>query len=106
MSAEIGTKITGGTVTTVRLREAGGGTVKVKVRADGTAWVPAKPLKTNKRYEAEVTAADGAGKPQSASTSLTTMGPAVAYHGHRPVPVRRQHVRRREAGGWWSSSRV
>jgi lipoprotein-anchoring transpeptidase ErfK/SrfK len=72
-SAEILTKITGGKVTAVRLTESGGGTVAGALRDDGSAWVPAKPLKNNKRYAAEVTATDDAGQPQSASTSFTTM---------------------------------
>ncbi len=74
VSAEIGTTVTGGEVTTVKLREVGGGTVAGAMREDGSAWVPAKPLKTDKRYEAEVTAEDAAGKPQTASTTFTTMG--------------------------------
>jgi lipoprotein-anchoring transpeptidase ErfK/SrfK len=73
VSAEIGTKITGGEVTAVKLREAGGGSVAGALREDGSAWVPAKALKHNKLYEAVVTAADASGQPQTVSTSFTTM---------------------------------
>lgn len=49
VSAEIGTAVTGGEVGTVKLREVGGDTVAGALREDGSAWVSAKPLKTNKR---------------------------------------------------------
>jgi lipoprotein-anchoring transpeptidase ErfK/SrfK len=74
ISTEIVAKVSGGKLGTVTLREAGGGAVKGALRDDGSAWVPDKPLKTNKRYEAVVTAADAAGQPQTATTSFTTMG--------------------------------
>jgi lipoprotein-anchoring transpeptidase ErfK/SrfK len=73
VSAEIGTKIAGGRVTAVKLREVGGGAVPGALRDDRSAWVPARPLKHNKRYEAVVTAADASGQPQTASTSFITM---------------------------------
>lgn len=73
VSAEIGTAVKGGAVTSVTLAEKGGKAVAGALREDKSAWVPAKPLKNDKVYEATVTATDGAGQPQSASVSFTTM---------------------------------
>ena len=74
VSAEIGTKVAGGKITAVALREVGGKTVAGRLRDDGSAWVPGKPLRTNKRYEATVTAVDPAGAQKKVTTSFTTMG--------------------------------
>ena len=74
VSAEIGVKVSGGKVTTVSLNDDKGKTVSGALREDGSAWVPAKPLKNSKRYEATVTAADDAGRTKTATTSFTTMG--------------------------------
>jgi lipoprotein-anchoring transpeptidase ErfK/SrfK len=74
ISAEIGFKVSGGKVTTVALKDASGKEVAGALREDGSAWVPSKPLKVSKRYDATVTAVDGAGATKTASTSFTTMG--------------------------------
>jgi lipoprotein-anchoring transpeptidase ErfK/SrfK len=74
VSAEIGVKLTGGTVKTVELRDADGKTVSGTMREDGSAWVPAKTLKNSQRYEATVVAADQAGTTTTSKTSFTTMG--------------------------------
>jgi lipoprotein-anchoring transpeptidase ErfK/SrfK len=74
VSAEIGFKVSGGKVTTVALKDSAGKAVSGELRDDGSAWVPSKPLKTNKKYEATVTAVDPAGATKTASTSFTTMG--------------------------------
>lgn len=74
VSVEIGTKVRGGTLGGVTLRETGGGkAVAGELRADGSAWVPGKPLKNNKRYEATVTASDASGAAQTTTVSFTTM---------------------------------
>ncbi len=74
VSVEIGTKVTGGTVGSVTLREAGGGkTVAGELRADSSAWVPGKPLKNSTEYEATVTATDASGAPRTKTVSFTTM---------------------------------
>jgi lipoprotein-anchoring transpeptidase ErfK/SrfK len=73
ISAEITAKVDGGKLTAVALREAGGSAVAGELRGDGSAWVPAKPLKNNKGYEATVTATNGAGQAQTVTTSFTTM---------------------------------
>ena len=74
VSAEIGFKVSGGKVTSVALKDSSGKSVSGSLREDGSAWVPAKPLKTNKKYEATVTAVDEAGATKTAGTSFTTMG--------------------------------
>jgi lipoprotein-anchoring transpeptidase ErfK/SrfK len=74
VSAEIGFKVSGGKVTTVALKDASGKAVSGALRDDGSAWVPSKPLKTNKKYDATVTAVDSAGGTKTAGTSFTTMG--------------------------------
>jgi lipoprotein-anchoring transpeptidase ErfK/SrfK len=74
VSAEIGFKVSGGKVTTVALKDSSGKSVSGTLREDGSAWVPSKPLKTNKKYAATVTAVDAAGGTKTASTSFTTMG--------------------------------
>ncbi|RZU52315.1 L,D-transpeptidase-like protein [Krasilnikovia cinnamomea] len=79
VSTEIGLKLAGGTVKTVTLRDAKGGTVAGTLRPDGSAWVPAKPLKHKQRYAATVTAADPGGATTTATTTFTTM----------PEPARR-----------------
>jgi lipoprotein-anchoring transpeptidase ErfK/SrfK len=73
ISTEIGVTVTGGKITTVALKGADGKAVSGKLRDDGSAWVPRKPLKTKQRYEATVTADDAAGHPTTATTSFTTM---------------------------------
>lgn len=74
VSTEIGFKVSGGKVTTVALKDASGKAVSGALREDGTSWVPARPLKASKRYDATVTAVDDAGQAKTATTSFTTMG--------------------------------
>ncbi|MEV4706451.1 Ig-like domain-containing protein [Actinoplanes sp. NPDC049316] len=74
VSAEIGFKVSGGKVTTVSLKDDKGKVVPGALREDGSAWVPAKPLKNSQRYEATVTAAGDAGGAKTVTTSFTTMG--------------------------------
>jgi lipoprotein-anchoring transpeptidase ErfK/SrfK len=74
VSAEIGIKLSGGTIKTVELRDDKGKTVSGAMREDGSAWVPAKTLKSSQRYEATVVAADQAGTITTSKTSFTTMG--------------------------------
>jgi lipoprotein-anchoring transpeptidase ErfK/SrfK len=72
ISTEIGTEVTGGEITEVTLTAAGGGRVEGDLRADGTSWVPARPLAPSTRYTAEITAVGAAGE-TTAATSFTTM---------------------------------
>jgi lipoprotein-anchoring transpeptidase ErfK/SrfK len=74
ISAEIGFKVSGGTVSAVALKDAAGKAVAGALREDGSAWVPSKPLKNNKRYAATVTAVGANGQTKTATTSFTTMG--------------------------------
>jgi lipoprotein-anchoring transpeptidase ErfK/SrfK len=73
VSAEIGFKISGGTVTSVAVKDAKGGSVGGALREDSSSWVPSKPLKNKQRYAATVTATDSAGVKTTATTSFTTM---------------------------------
>jgi lipoprotein-anchoring transpeptidase ErfK/SrfK len=74
VSTEIGTKVTGGQVTEVKLAKAGGGEVGGSMRPDGSAWVPDKPLEYGKTYTANVTARSPSGKTETQTTTFTTMG--------------------------------
>ncbi|GAA1603557.1 L,D-transpeptidase [Actinoplanes couchii] len=75
VSAEIGVKVSeGAEVSSVELTDTKGKKVAGEMRADGSSWVPAKPLKTNTKYAAKVTATGGDGQSTSATTSFTTMG--------------------------------
>ncbi|HWS38594.1 MAG TPA: Ig-like domain-containing protein [Actinoplanes sp.] len=76
VSAEIGIKVSGGEVSSVALTDAKGKKVSGEMRADGSAWVPAKPLKTRQEYAATVTATGANGQTTTATTSFTTMGEA------------------------------
>jgi lipoprotein-anchoring transpeptidase ErfK/SrfK len=76
VSAEIGFKVSGGKVTTVSLKDDKGKAVAGALREDGSAWVPAKTLKTSKVYEASVTAVSDAGASKTETTKFTTMGKA------------------------------
>jgi lipoprotein-anchoring transpeptidase ErfK/SrfK len=73
LSTEISFKVTGGKVTTVALKGADGKAVSGKLRDDGSAWVPNKPLKAKQRYEATVTAEDVSGQAKTETTAFTTM---------------------------------
>ncbi|KUL24506.1 L,D-transpeptidase [Actinoplanes awajinensis] len=74
VSAEIGLKVSNGEVTSVQLTDSKGKAVAGELRADGSAWVPGKTLKTNQTYAAQVTATAADGTTTTAKTSFTTMG--------------------------------
>jgi lipoprotein-anchoring transpeptidase ErfK/SrfK len=73
ISTEIGLKVAGGKVTAVALKDASGKAVAGALGADGSAWVPSKPLKNEQGYEVTVTAENAAGQPTEATTRFTTM---------------------------------
>jgi lipoprotein-anchoring transpeptidase ErfK/SrfK len=81
VSTEIGTIVSGGRVSDVTLTAAGGGEVRGAMREDGTAWVPASPLKYGKSYTARVTAIGPTGQVESKTTTFTTMGKPGAVIG-------------------------
>ncbi|SDX92870.1 Lipoprotein-anchoring transpeptidase ErfK/SrfK [Micromonospora pattaloongensis] len=72
-SAEVGATVRGGKITSVRLAEVGGPTVRGQWREDGSSWVPAVPLKHAKRYAATVTATSSAGETVTKTTTFSTM---------------------------------
>ncbi|AGL14841.1 Ig-like domain-containing protein [Actinoplanes sp. N902-109] len=73
VSAEIGVKVSGGKVTTVAVKDDKGKSVAGSLREDRSAWVPARPLKNSKTYEASVTAVSEAGTSRTETTKFTTM---------------------------------
>lgn len=74
VSTEIGTKVSGGKVESVTLTDtAGGGKVSGGMRADGTSWIPSKPLRYKHTYDATVTARGEQGKTTTTTSRFTTM---------------------------------
>lgn len=73
ISTEIGTTVTKGEVTTVTLVADEGAEVTGRMRADGTSWVPDRPLEPSTDYTATVTATGAGGQTTTAETSFTTM---------------------------------
>jgi lipoprotein-anchoring transpeptidase ErfK/SrfK len=81
VSTEIGTRVTGGTVTGVTLTDAGGRSVPGDLRPDATAWVPRQTLAYNRGYTATVTATGQNGRRETRTTQFVTM----ADPGGRPI---------------------
>ena len=81
VSAEIGLKVSGGEISSVTLTDAAGKAVTGKLREDGSAWVPDKPLKTKQTYAAKVVATGKDGRSTTAATSFTTMGAPAKQTG-------------------------
>ncbi len=73
VSAEVGTAVKGGKVTSVRLTDDKGAEVRAEPREDGSGWVPAAPLKPERTYTAEVTATGDSGATTTRKTTFTTM---------------------------------
>lgn len=73
ISAEIGTTIAHGKVTSVRLTDDKGTEVRGEPREDGSSWVPSAPLAYGRTYTAEVTATGDRGRTTTSRTTFTTM---------------------------------
>lgn len=73
ISTEIGIEVTGGEISEVTLVAADDARVAGRMRADGTSWVPDRPLAPSTRYTATVTAAGAEGQTTTAGTTFTTM---------------------------------
>ncbi|MEH1013453.1 L,D-transpeptidase [Micromonospora sp. CPCC 206060] len=73
VSVEIGAATAGTKVTEVALTGQDGEKVNGAARADGSSWVPAKPLKYNRTYTATVTATTADGQRRTGTTTFTTM---------------------------------
>jgi lipoprotein-anchoring transpeptidase ErfK/SrfK len=73
LSTEIAATVTGGRITAVKVTDDQGGQVDGEMRADGTSWVPAGPLKPKRTYQAEVVATNDAGQDTTQSIRFTTM---------------------------------
>ncbi|MFC0006467.1 L,D-transpeptidase [Micromonospora siamensis] len=72
ISAEVGTAVQGGKVTSVKLTDDKGGQVRGEPREDGSSWVPATPLENGRTYTAEVTATGAKGRTTTRSTTFST----------------------------------
>lgn len=72
LSTEIGTR-TDGEITEVSLVSADGDRIEGAMRADGSSWVPDRPLAPATSYTAMVTATGVGGQTTAAETSFTTM---------------------------------
>jgi lipoprotein-anchoring transpeptidase ErfK/SrfK len=72
VSAEVGTSVSGGKITGVRLIDDKGVQVKGESRADGSSWVPSVPLKNGSTYTAEVTATGDRGRTTSQKVTFST----------------------------------
>ncbi|WP_030490306.1 L,D-transpeptidase [Micromonospora chokoriensis] len=73
LSAEVVPLVTGGKITAVRLVDDTGALVRVEPREDGSAWVPAAPLRPQRTYTAQVTATGDAGGTTTRTATFTTM---------------------------------
>ncbi|MEV0807846.1 Ig-like domain-containing protein [Micromonospora sp. NPDC050200] len=72
VSAEVGTRVTGGRITAVRITDDKGAEVKAEPREDTSAWVPSAPLQPERTYTAEVTATGDKGAKTTRKTTFTT----------------------------------
>jgi lipoprotein-anchoring transpeptidase ErfK/SrfK len=73
VSAEIGTAVSNGRITTVSLTDSAGRPVAGAPREDGSSWVPAAALQYNTAYTAKVTAAATIGQPVTRETTFNTV---------------------------------
>ncbi|MEU9825470.1 L,D-transpeptidase [Micromonospora chersina] len=73
VSAEVGTTVSGGKVTAVKLTDDKGRPVPAQPREDGSGWVPDRPLENSRTYTAEVTATGDSGRTTTQKTTFTTM---------------------------------
>ncbi|PZG00162.1 L,D-transpeptidase [Micromonospora deserti] len=74
ISSEISAELPdGGKVAAVTLTAANGDRVEGRMRADGSSWVPSKPLKYGTRYTATVTATGAGGGTSQGTSTFTTM---------------------------------
>ena len=73
ISTEIGITVTEGQVAQVEVTTDAGDQVSGDLRPDGSAWVPAEPLKPKTTYTATVEVLDDNKVPATTSTSFTTM---------------------------------
>ncbi|MEV5764952.1 Ig-like domain-containing protein [Micromonospora sp. NPDC052213] len=74
VSSEISAELPdGGKVSGVTLTAADGKQVEGRLRADGSSWVPSKPLKYGTRYTATVTATGADGGTSQGTSTFTTM---------------------------------
>ncbi len=73
VTTEIALAVAGGTVASVSVTDPAGHPVAGALRADGTSWVPDRPLAYGRRYQATVTARAAGGATATRDTAFTTM---------------------------------
>ncbi|MBB5869263.1 lipoprotein-anchoring transpeptidase ErfK/SrfK [Allocatelliglobosispora scoriae] len=73
VSAEIAVRTTDGRVTALDVTDDKGVAVRGAMRADGSSWVPAKPLGYQRTYTVAATATGAYGQATTQRTSFTTM---------------------------------
>jgi len=73
VSVEIGTAVSGGSVSDVALADGAGRRIPGVMRDDGTSWIPGQPLEYATRYTATVTASSADGRTATGTTTFTTM---------------------------------
>lgn len=99
VTAEVGTAVTGGRITGVRITDDKGAEVKAEPREDTSAWVPSAPLKPKRTYATEATATGDKGKTTTRKTTFTTMQKSTKPGDHQHVVLQRQpDVRHGHAG--------
>ncbi|MEU5790218.1 Ig-like domain-containing protein [Micromonospora purpureochromogenes] len=72
VSAEVGTSVSHGKVTGVKLTDDKGKQIAGEPREDGSSWVPSTPLENGRTYTAEVTATGKKGRTAVGRTTFTT----------------------------------
>nr|WP_203730007.1 Ig-like domain-containing protein [Streptomyces sp. SID12501] len=77
-----GVKVSGGTLTDVRMTVAGtGAAVAGAISADGQSWLPGQQLERGTRYRIAATAKDADGQAQAADSTFTTVTKANSFIG-------------------------
>ena len=73
IAAEVATHVSNGWLTSLKVTDNRGAAVAGAMRADGSTWVPAKPLEYQRKYTATATAAGAGGQVVTGETTFTTM---------------------------------
>ncbi len=77
-TTEIGANVKHGKLSAVTLTQQGGGQMGGAIRADGSSWIPDKPLELGKTYTAKATATGSHGRKATSSTTFSTMSKEAA----------------------------
>jgi lipoprotein-anchoring transpeptidase ErfK/SrfK len=72
--------VSGGKISGVTAKSAGGQPVTGTLSADGTSWHSTYALPTGESYTVTASGTDTSGHPQTATSAFTTLTPATAFH--------------------------